>query len=91
MPLESLAKYGAMASCAGVVLMVAFAVVLLAFPVIKNCDEHVKCFYQSTAPMQLQSIVQPSVLAISLMSISSGLLMLRFSRWRESKKAEEEK
>jgi len=36
----------------------------------------------------LQSVVQPGFLAISLMTISVGVLILRFSRWLESKKLE---
>jgi uncharacterized membrane protein YidH (DUF202 family) len=88
MSLETLAKSGAIVSSAGVVLMVVFVVTLLAFPVIKNCSESEKCSYHSTAPGQLQSIVQPSFLAISLITISAGVLILRFSRWLESKKSE---
>jgi ascorbate-specific PTS system EIIC-type component UlaA len=88
MSLEALAKSGAVVSSAGVALMVVFVVVLLAFPVIKKCDEDGKCSYQSTAPVLLQSIVQPSFLAITLLTISAGVLMLRFSRWRERQKTE---
>jgi hypothetical protein len=83
MSLETLAKSGAIVSSTGVALMV-----LLAFPVIKNCGESEKCSYHSTAPGELQSIVQPSFLAISLITISAGVLILRFSRWLESKKSE---
>ena len=88
MSLETLAKSGAIVSSAGVALMVVFVIALLAFPVIKNCSESEKCSYHSTAPGQLQSIVQPSFLAISLITISAGVLILRFSRWLESKKSE---
>ncbi len=88
MSLETLARSGAIVSSAGVALMVVFVVVLLGFPVIKNCAESDKCSYQSTAPGELQSIVQPSFLAISLITISAGVLILRFSRWLESKKSE---
>jgi uncharacterized membrane protein YidH (DUF202 family) len=88
MSLETLAKSGAIVSSAGVALMVVFVVALLAFPVIKNCSESEKCSYHSTAPGQLQSIVQPSFLAISLITISAGVLILRFSRWLENKKSE---
>lgn len=86
--LETLARSGAIVSSAGVALMVVFVVVLLSFPVIKNCDESEKCSYRSTAPRELQSVVQPSFLAISLITISAGVLILRFSRWFESKKSE---
>jgi len=85
MSLEGLAKTGAIVSSAGVALMVAFVIVLLIFPVNKKCDQVGKCSYQSTAPIQLQSIVQPGILAISLMTIAAGVLVLRFSRWRDKK------
>jgi hypothetical protein len=83
MSLETLARSGAIMSSAGVALMV----ILLSFPVTKNCGESEKCSYHSTAPGELQSVVQPSFLAISLITISAGVLILRFSRWLESKKS----
>ncbi len=88
MSLEALAKSGAIVSSAGVALMIVLMVVLLAFPVIKNCDGAQKCYYRSTAPGGLQSVVQPGFLAISLMTISAGVLILRFSIRLESKKSE---
>ena len=83
-----LAKSGAIVSSIGVALLVVFVVVLLVFPVMKNCDRDQKCSYHSTAPGQLQLIVQPSFLAISLFTISGGVLILRFSRWVEGKKGQ---
>lgn len=83
-----LAKSGAIVSLAGVALMVIFVTTLLAFPVIKNCVTEDECSYRSTAPGVLQSVVQPSFLAISLISISAGILMIRLSSWLESKKAD---
>jgi uncharacterized membrane protein YidH (DUF202 family) len=83
-----LAKSGAIVSSIGVALMVVFVVILLAFPVIKNCSGNEKCSYHSTAPGALQSIVQPSFLAVSLIIIAAGVLILRLSRWLESKKQE---
>ncbi len=88
MSLETLARSGAIVSSAGVALMVVFVAVFLAFTVIKNCGEREKCTYHSTAPGEMQSIVQPGFLAISLITISIGVLILRFSRWLESKKSE---
>lgn len=83
-----LAKSGAIVSSIGVALLVIFVVILLTFPVIKNCIGDQKCSYHSTAPGQLQLIVQPSFLAVSLFTISAGVLILRFSIWLESKKPE---
>jgi hypothetical protein len=86
--LQTLAKSGAIVSSVGVALMVIFVIVLLSFPVIKNCNENEKCTYRSTAPGELQSVVQPSFLAISLITISAGIMILRFSRWLEGKRTE---
>jgi hypothetical protein len=90
MSLEILARSGAIVSSAGVALMVVFVVALLSFPVIKSCDESEKCSYRSTAPGELQSVVQPGFLAFSLITISAGVVILRFSRWLESKKPEDD-
>jgi len=86
--LEVLTKSGAIVSSAGVALLVAFVVVLLAFPVIKECEGEEKCSYTSTAPEQLAAIVQPGFLAASLMIIAAGVFMVRFGRWKSDKKTE---
>ncbi|MFL6492850.1 MAG: hypothetical protein ACJ70O_07115 [Nitrososphaera sp.] len=88
MSLDSLAKSGAIVSSAGVALIIVLMVALLAFPVMKNCDGAQRCSYRSTAPGELQSVVQPGFLAISLMTISVGVLIMRLSRRLESKKTE---
>jgi hypothetical protein len=88
MSTDILTKSGAIVSSIGVALMVIFVFILLAFPVIKNCSRDEKCSYYSTAPGQLQSIVQPGFLAVSLITIAAGVLILRFGRWLESKKPE---
>jgi ascorbate-specific PTS system EIIC-type component UlaA len=84
--LEVLTKSGAIVSSAGVALLVVFVIVLLAFPVIKECDGDEKCSYTSTAPEQLAAIVQPAFLAVSLMIIAAGVFMVRFGRWKSDKK-----
>jgi len=81
-----LAKSGAIVSSAGVALFVAFVAVLLIFPVVKQCDSNEKCSFSSTAPEQLRQIVQPGFLALSLMIIAAGIFMVRYGRWRDSKK-----
>lgn len=80
--LEALAKSGAIVSSAGVALLVAFVSVLLAFPVAKECDGD-RCTYTSTAPDALKAIVNPGFLAASLIVIAAGILMIRYSRWRD--------
>ncbi len=88
MSLEVLAKSGAIVSSTGVALLVAFIVVLLAFPVNKECEGGERCTYTSTAPEQLAAIVQPAYLAASLMIIAAGVFMVRFGRWKSNKKTE---
>lgn len=82
--MELLAKAGAITSTAGVAMLVAFVGVLLAFPVIKECAGE-ECEFESTAPEQLKSIINPGFLASSLLVIAGGIVMIRYSRWRESK------
>jgi hypothetical protein len=86
MSLVGLTTSGAIISSTGVALMVVFVVTLLAFPATKDCsEEDMKCSYRSTAPGGLQSIMQPAFLAISLLTISAGILILRFGRWLEDR------
>lgn len=80
--LEALAKSGAIVSSAGVALLVAFVMVLLVFPVAKECEGD-RCTYTSTAPDALGAMVQPGFLAASLLVIAAGIVMIRYSRWRE--------
>lgn len=80
----TLAKAGAITSTAGVAMLVAFVAVLLAFPVVKECEGD-DCNFESTAPEQLKSIINPGYLASSLLVIAAGIVMIRYSRWRESK------
>jgi hypothetical protein len=84
--IELLAKSGAIVSATGVALLVTFVLVLLVFPVAKTCDGG-KCEYSSAAPGQLQPVFSPAFLALSLIVIAAGILMIRYSRWRESKAA----
>jgi Zn-dependent protease with chaperone function len=79
-----MAKAGAIVSSAGVALLVTFVVILLVFPVTKECESG-KCTFTSAAPGSLQPIVSPAFLAIALLTIAAGILMVRYSRWRESK------
>ncbi|HEX7031509.1 MAG TPA: hypothetical protein VF172_00770 [Nitrososphaera sp.] len=88
MSLEAVAKSGAIVSSVGIALFVAFVAILLAFPVNKECVADETCTYTSAAPGNLSAIVQPGFLAISLLVIAAGVLMVRFSRWRISKKTE---
>ena len=87
MRLQFFDKIGGVLSTVGVALFVAFAAVLLVYPVSKECDGGtVHCRYISSAPQILQPIVTPAYLAISLMTISCGILVIRLSRRVSSKK-----
>lgn len=79
-----LAKSGAIVSAAGVALLVTFIGVLLIFPVTKTCAGD-DCSFSSSAPEQLQPVFSPAFLAVSLLVIAGGIVMIRYSRWRESK------
>lgn len=80
------AKSGAIVSSVGVALFITFVVVLLAFPVDKECVSNEKCTYMSTAPEQLAAIVHPGFLAVSLLVIAAGVFLVRYSRWKGDKK-----
>lgn len=86
MSLEAIAKSGAIVSSVGVALLISFMVVLLAFPVNKECEVEEKCTYTSTAPQEIAIIIQPGYLAFSLVIIAAGVFMVRFSRWKTDKK-----
>lgn len=81
-----MAKSGAIVSSVGVALFIAFVIVLLAFPVDKECVSGERCTYTSNAPGQLAQIVQPGFLAVSLMIIAAGVFLVRYSRWKTDKK-----
>jgi hypothetical protein len=84
--LEKVAKSGAIISSIGIALFVAFVVTLLLFPVTKECNRgEKKCSFSIVAPQQLKPIVQPSFLALALAIIATGILMIRFSSWYDSK------
>jgi hypothetical protein len=84
---ELLVRSGALISVAGIALFVAFVAVLLVFPVVKSCNtDKTGCTFASTAPDPFRSIINPGYLAASLLVIAGGVFLLRFARWRESKK-----
>ena len=78
-----MAKAGALVSAAGMALLVTFVTVLLVFPVAKVCDSG-RCNYVSSAPGSVQPIVTPAFLAVSLLTTAAGILVIRYSRLRES-------
>jgi hypothetical protein len=84
---QYLIKSGGVVSTVGVGLFIAFVAVLLVFPVSKSCDSgNTNCVFSSTAPEPFRSLIQPAYLAASLLVIAGGVFLVRFGRWRESKK-----
>lgn len=79
---QTIVKSGAVFSTIGVALLIAFIIVLLAFPVLKECqDSGKKCEFSSTAPKPLKFIVKPTFLVIALLAIAIGVVIIRFGTW----------
>lgn len=75
-------KSGAILSSTGAALLVIFAAILVSYPTAENCHNyHKECTYNTSAPPPLNSVIKPSVLAISLLVIASGVAIIRFGSW----------
>ena len=75
-------------SCIGTALLITFIVILIAFPVLKECQNlHGRCEFISTAPEPLKSLINPIFLSASLLIIASGVAIIRFGTWYLYKKA----
>ena len=81
-----IAKSGAIISCAGTALLTVFVLILLLFPVIKECRSEQNCSFSSTAPEPFGLVIKPIFLAEALITIAIGIVMIRFSRWHQFKK-----
>jgi predicted secreted protein len=85
--LQTIIKSGAVLSTVGVALLISFIVVLLVFPVIKECqNSNKKCEFSSTAPDPLEFVVKPIFLVTSLVVIAIGVSIIRFGTWYHHKK-----
>ena len=74
-------------SCIGTALLITFIVILIAFPVLKECQNlHERCEFISTAPEPLKSLINPIFLSTSLLIIASGVAIIRFGTWYQYKK-----
>jgi hypothetical protein len=77
--IDNFIKCGAVFSLIGTVIMIILVLVILIFPVQKNCDSNDSdCQFISTAPGILRSIVSPLTLVTALLTIATGLLIFRF-------------
>ncbi len=85
-----MAETGALVATAGVIMFVAFVVILVVFPVEKTCLAENDCTYASTAPQPYGMLVSQWFLAVSLITIAAGILLIRLGRYLDHK-AEEKK
>jgi TRAP-type mannitol/chloroaromatic compound transport system permease small subunit len=83
---QVIVKSGAIFSTIGVALLIFFIIVLLAFPVLKECqNSSKKCEFSSTAPKPLKFIVQPAMLVAALLTIATGVAIVRLGTWYHDK------
>lgn len=78
---SALVKAGAVFSSFGTALLILFILILLSFPVAKDCAKNEGCKFYSTAPEPLNYLVTPSLVVAALFVISAGVLVMRFARW----------
>jgi predicted membrane protein len=84
-------RIGGLLSIVGTALLVIFAYVLLVYPVEKICPtDSTECEYISRAPASLSILINPFMLAISLLVIACGVCFFRFGFWHLNKKTRKE-
>jgi len=85
--IDKIIKLGAAFSLAGTFILILLVLVLLIFPVQKNCSTvpH-DCTYISSAPGILKTIVSPITMVVSLLTIAAGIMIFRFGNWYKLKK-----
>jgi hypothetical protein len=76
---------GAFVATAGIIMFSAFVVILLMFPVIKECAADNSCTYTSTAPEPYNFVITQWFLAVSLLTIAAGVLLIRLGRWLDAR------
>ena len=83
---QVIVKSGAIFSTIGVALLIIFIIVLLAFPILKECqNSSKKCEFSSTAPKPLKFLVEPSMLVAALLTIAIGVTIIRLGTWYQDK------
>lgn len=73
-------RAGAIFSSFGTALLILFLIILLSFPIEKDCSKHQGCEFYSIAPEPLNYLVSPSFVVTTLFVISAGVLVMRFAR-----------
>jgi hypothetical protein len=87
--LKGIEKVGAILSTIGLALLIAFIIVLLVFPIFKQCPKpYHKCQFYSTAPDTIRFVVRPAFLASTLLIIAIGVGTTRFAIWYQYRKKE---
>jgi hypothetical protein len=79
---QAIVKSGAIFSTVGVVLLSIFALVLLAYPVLKVCQRSNKeCEFSTSAPEPLKFVVKPLFLVVAILTIALGVIIFRVGTW----------
>ncbi|MFL6380290.1 MAG: hypothetical protein ACJ72S_03230 [Nitrososphaeraceae archaeon] len=87
MEVKSIEKSGAILSTVGLALLIAFIIVLLAFPIVKQCQRSSQqCKFYSAGPDYVRFIVRPIFLATALIMIAIGVGTTRFAIWYQYRK-----
>ena len=73
-------RVGAIISSFGTALLILFLIILLSFPVEKECSKHQRCEFYSKAPEPLNNLVSPNFIVTILSVISAGILVMRFAK-----------
>lgn len=73
-------RAGAIFSSFGTALLILFLIILLSFPVEKDCSKHQRCEFYSKAPEPLNYLVSPNFVVTTLFVISAGILVMRFAK-----------
>jgi hypothetical protein len=85
--IDKVIKVGAVCSLIGTFILILLVLVIVIFPVQKNCNNgRDDCEYISSAPNILKTVVSPQTLVVSLLTIAAGILIFRFGTWYKLKR-----
>lgn len=86
--IDKIIKVGAACSLIGTFILVLLVLVIVIYPVQKNCsgNDRQDCEYISSAPSILKTVVSPHILVTSLLTIAAGILIFRFGTWYKLKR-----
>jgi NADH:ubiquinone oxidoreductase subunit 5 (subunit L)/multisubunit Na+/H+ antiporter MnhA subunit len=85
--IDKVIKAGAVCSLIGTFILILLVLVIVIFPVQKNCGNDTDdCEYISSAPSMLKTVVSPQTLVMSLLTIAAGILIFRFGTWYKLKR-----